>query len=84
MAISRLMPIRWICSRSILSFSSVTRNQLKKVLPAGGKTSHPGFYGIGENAKGVGQKELGNILLVIGQVVVKGGFQFNVGIFQAR
>ncbi len=37
---------------------------------------------IGEHAEGVGQKELGDLFAVVGQVVVIGGLEFNVAVFQ--
>ena len=42
------------------------------------KLPHPGLDAVGEDAEGVGQEELRDIVLVVGQVVVKGGSQFDV------
>ncbi len=52
------------------------------MFPTGGETAHAGFDGVGQDAKGVGQKELGDVVLVVGQVVVERGFQLDGGVFQ--
>ena len=40
------------------------------------------FNGVGENDESTSMKELRDIFLVVGQVVVKCRFQFDIGVFE--
>ena len=55
---------------------------MKEVLPTGRRTADFGFHGIAEHDQRTGVKDLRNVFFVVGQVIVKGRFQFDVGVLQ--
>jgi hypothetical protein len=79
---SRLVPSWVICSRLIFSCSSSGRSQWKKCsqwavrLPR--RVSRP----LERHAQGIGEEELRDVGLVVGEVVVVGRAQFDVGVLQ--
>lgn len=54
---------------------------MEKMLPFGAQTTQTSFDAITEYTKGIGEKQLRNIRLVIGQVVIVGAAQLDVGVF---
>lgn len=52
----------------------------EEVFPTGGNAADLGFNGVGEETKGVAMKEVGNVFFVAGEIVVKGGLEFDVGV----
>ena len=55
---------------------------VEEVVPTGGEAAHLRFQRIGQNADCVGVEELGNVSLVVGEVIVKGVLEADVGILQ--
>ena len=55
---------------------------VEEMLPLGGQAADAGFDAVGEDAQGVGEEKLGDVRLVVGQVVVVGGAQFDVRVLQ--
>ena len=51
---------------------------VKKVCPGCGKAADVRLQPVGEQAEDIGMKELGNVLFVVGQVVVKGAFELDI------
>jgi len=55
---------------------------VKEVFPGGAIAANLGFEGVGEDAEGVGVKELGNISFVVVEVVIEGGLEFDIRVFE--
>ncbi len=51
---------------------------MEKVLPFGGQTASAGLNGVGKDTQGISEEELGDVRLVVGQVVVVGGLELDV------
>lgn len=55
---------------------------MKEVFPSRRRAADFGFDGIGQHDERTGVKELRDVFFVVGQVVVKGRFKFDVGVLQ--
>jgi hypothetical protein len=55
---------------------------VEEVLPLGGHAADAGLDAVGEHAQHIGQEQLRDVVLVVGQVVVEGRAQLDVGVLQ--
>ena len=55
---------------------------MEKVFPLGAQAAQARFQAVAEHTKHIGEEQLGNIGLVIGQIVIVGTTQLDVGVLQ--